>query len=51
MRKQRVVGRIHGMKIQLKGLKDRNRHENRVERTGQARLVYVKDINCNIPAT
>ena len=31
--------------------KDRNRHKNRIKRSGQARLVYVTDINCNIPTT
>ena len=30
---------------------DRNRHKNRIKRSGQARLVYVKDINRNVPAT
>ena len=51
MRKRRVVGRVHGMKYRWKGHKSRNRHKNRVERSGQARLVYVKNINCNIPTT
>ena len=37
--------------IQLKGHKDRNRHKNRMKRSGQARLVYVTDINRNIPTT
>ena len=36
--------------IQMKG-PQRNRHKNRLERSGQAWLVYVKDINCNIPTT
>ena len=31
--------------------KDRNRHKNRIKRSGQARLVYVWDINRNIPTT
>ena len=31
------------MKYRLKGHKDRNRHENRIKRSGQARLVYVKN--------
>ena len=48
MGKQRVV-RIHGMKYSWKGHKDRSMHNNRIKRSGQARLVYVKDINCNIP--
>ena len=34
--------------IQLKGHKDRNRYKNRIKRGGQARLVYVIDINHNI---
>ena len=34
--------------IQLKGHKDRNRHKNRIKWGGQARLVYVIDINHNI---
>ena len=49
MRKRRVVGRFYGMKYSWKGHKDRNRHKNRIKRSGQARIVYVKDINCNIP--
>ena len=51
VRKQRVAGRIHGMKYCSKGHKDRNRHKNRIKRSGQARLVYVIDINHNIPTT
>ena len=51
VRKQRLVGRIYGMKYSSKGHKDRNRHRNRVKRSGQARLLYVFDINHNIPAT
>ena len=51
MRKWRVVGRIYGIKYSFKGHKNRNRNENRIKRSGQARLVYVKDINCNIPTT
>ena len=40
-------------KIQLKGPphQDRNRYKNRIKRRGQARLVYVKDINHTIPNT
>ena len=37
--------------IQLKEPQDRNRHKNRIQGTGQARLVYVKNINHNIPIT
>ena len=37
--------------IQLKGPKGRNRHKNRLKRSGQARLVYVFDISHNIPTT
>ena len=51
MRKRRVVGRIYGTKYSWKGHKDRNRHKNRVQRSGQARLIYVMDINRNIPTT
>ena len=39
------------MKYSWKGHKDRNRHKNRIKRSGQARLVYVCNINCNIPTT
>ena len=47
VRKQRVVGRIHGMKYSSKGHKDRKRLKNRIKkRSGQARLVNVKDVNC-----
>ena len=45
VRKRRVVGRIYGMKYSWKGHKERNRHKNRIKRSGQARLVYVFDIN------
>ena len=51
MRKRRVVGRISEMKYNWKGHKDRNRHKNRIKRSGQTRLVYVKDTNRNIPTT
>ena len=55
MRKQRVSGEFmeyeYGMKYSWKGHKDRNRHKNRIKRNGQARLVYVKNINSNIPTT
>ena len=34
-----------------KGHKDRNRHENGIKESGQARLAYVKNINCNILIT
>ena len=33
-----------GMKYRQKGHKDRNRHKNRIKRSGQAQLVYVKDM-------
>ena len=42
---------MYGMKYSWKGHKDRNRHKNRVNRNGQARLIYVKNINRNIPTT
>ena len=35
--------------IQFKGLSDRNRHKNRIKKEWQAHLVYVKNINRNIP--
>ena len=51
MRTQRIVGRINGMKHSWKGHKDRNRHKYRINRSGQARLVHVKDMNRSIPTT
>ena len=52
VKKRRVVRRIYGMKHSWKGHKDRNRHKNRIKkRSGQARLIYVKNINRNIPTT
>ena len=51
MRKRRVVGRIYGMKYTWKGHKDGDRHKNRLKTSGQARLVYVKNINRDIPTT
>ena len=51
MRKRRVVGRIYGVKYSWHGHKDRNRHKNRIKRSGQARLDYVENINHNIPTT
>ena len=51
MRKRRVVGRIYGMNYSWKGHKHRNRHKNRIKRSGEVRLVYVYDINHNIPTT
>ena len=50
VRKRRVVRRIYGVKYSWKGHTDRNRHKNRTKRSGQARLVYVKDTNHNVPA-
>ena len=47
----RVVRRIYGMKYSWKGHKDKNRHKNIIKRSGQAQLVYVFDINRNIPTT
>ena len=49
MRKRRVVGRVYGMEYSWKGHRDRNRHKNRIERNGPARLVYVFDINHKHP--
>ena len=51
MRKRTVVGRIYGMEYSWKDHKDRNRHKNRIKRSGQARLVHVIDRNHNIPTT
>ena len=42
VRKQRVVRRIYGMKYSWKGHIDRNRHQTRTKRSGQAWLVYVR---------
>ena len=39
MRKRRVVGRIYGMRYRWKGHKDRNRHNNRLKWSGQARSI------------
>ena len=39
---KRVIRRICGMKYSGKGHKDRNRHKNRIQRSRQARLVYVR---------
>ena len=39
------------MKYSWMGHKNRNRHKNWVKRSGQAQLVYVIDINRNIPTT
>ena len=49
VRKRRVVGRIYGMKYSWKGHKDRNSHKNRINRSGQAWLAYVKNISRSIP--
>ena len=43
MRKRRVVVRIYGMKYSWKGQKDRNRHKNRIQESGQALLVYSEE--------
>ena len=39
------------MQYSWKGHKDRQRHKNRINRSGQAWMDYVKDINYNIPTT
>ena len=49
MKKRRVVGRMYGIKYNWKGHKCRNKHKNRMTRSGQARLLHVFDINRNIP--
>ena len=51
VRKRRVVGRTYGIKYSWKGHKDRSRHKNRIKRSGQARVIYVENINRNIPST
>ena len=51
VRKQRVVGRIYRIEYSLRGHKHRNRYKNRIKRSGQSRLLNVKDINRNIPTT
>ena len=40
-----MVGRIYGMKHSGKGHEDRNRHKNRIKRSGQARLAYVYEVS------
>ena len=37
--------------MQLKGPQRKTQEQNKTKRSGQARLVYVKDINRNIPTT
>ena len=44
VRKRRVVERIYEMGYRWKGHKDRNRHKNRIKRTGKARLVYIREM-------
>ena len=51
MRKRRVVGRIYAMKYSWRGHRDRNTHKKRIKRSGQARLVYVRNVNRSIPTT
>ena len=51
MRKWRVVRGNYRMKYSWKGHNDRNRHKNRIHRSGQAQLDYVKDINHNLLTT
>ena len=41
MRKRRVAGRIYGTKYSWKGYKDRNRHKNRIKRSGQAPFIII----------
>ena len=49
VRKRRVVGRIYRIKCSWQGHKDKNRRKIWIKRSGQARLVYVKDIDRAIP--
>ena len=53
MRKRRVVGRMYRMKYSWKSHKDRNRHKSTIKkkRSGQAWLLYVKDINLDTRTT
>ena len=51
VRKRRVFGWSYGTENSWKGHKERHRHLNRIKRSGQARLVHVKNINGNIPTT
>ena len=54
MSKPKIVGRIYGMKYSWKGHKDskQTQEQNKIKKkSGQAQLVYVKDINRNIPTT
>ena len=47
-----LSGEFMEMKTTLKGHKNRNRHKNRIKRSGQTRLWFiVKDKNRNIPTT
>ena len=48
MRERNVVVRIYGMKYSWKGHKAGNRRKDRIKRSGQARLVFVKDISRNL---
>ena len=45
-----VVGRIYEMKYSWKSHKDRNKHKNRIKRSGQAWLVYDKKIRNTLRA-
>ena len=51
--RRRVVGGggggINGMKYGWKGRTDRNRHKERIKRSGQARLVLCQIQTVNIP--
>ena len=49
MRIRGVVGRIYGMRYRWKGHKRETQEQSK--RSGQARLVYVRDTNLNIPTT
>ena len=49
MRKRRAVGSIYGMKFSWKGHKERNRHKNRIKRSGLR--WFMSEINCNISTT
>ena len=49
MRKRNIVERIYEIKYSWKGHKHRNRHKNRIKRSGQAWLVYVENITATSP--
>ena len=57
IRPEEQIEKVHSCRenlrneIQLKGPKVKDRHKSRIQRSGQARLLYVKNTNRNIPTT